>query len=111
MGVGSQRRELDANYQDQALQKISVRFPKLKLISNLGLAQLIELHQRNEFSKLQKLIEKYGCCFGCHPSQSATGSDSIGRHTTIFRWLRSVEGLENDFSRSSGSERNGIGHE
>ena len=60
MGVGSQRRELDSVYQDQALQKLSTRFPKLKLISNLGLAQLIELHQKNEFSKLQKLIENTG---------------------------------------------------
>ena len=60
MGVGSQRRELEVDYQDQALQKISTQFPKIKLISNLGLAQLIELHQRNEFSRLLKLIENTG---------------------------------------------------
>ena len=60
MGVGSQRRELDSAYQDHALQKISARFPKLKLISNLGITQLIELHQRNEFSQLKKLIENTG---------------------------------------------------
>lgn len=60
MGIGSQRRELDSNYQDQALQKLLVRFPKLKMISNLGLSQLIELHQNNEFSKLQNLIANTG---------------------------------------------------
>jgi isopentenyl-diphosphate delta-isomerase len=60
MGVGSQRRELDSDYQDFALQKLVTRFPKLKLISNLGLAQLIELHQQDEFSKLQRVIENTG---------------------------------------------------
>lgn len=60
MGVGSQRRELDADYQDLALQKLTHRFPRLKLISNLGIAQLIELNERNEFSKLQRLIEQTG---------------------------------------------------
>jgi len=57
MGVGSQRRELDTDYQDQALQNLLVRHPNLKLISNLGLSQLIELHQKNEFQKLISLIE------------------------------------------------------
>jgi len=57
MGVGSQRRELDLDYQDSALQKMSVRFPQLKLISNIGLAQLIELHQTKQFTLLQKVIE------------------------------------------------------
>ncbi len=60
MGVGSQRRELDSEYQDYALQKIASRFPKLKLISNLGLSQLIELHQQGEFAKLQALVENTG---------------------------------------------------
>jgi isopentenyl-diphosphate delta-isomerase len=60
MGVGSQRRELDSTYEDQALQKLSIKYPKLKLISNLGLSQLITLHQNNAFSKLSKLIEKSG---------------------------------------------------
>jgi isopentenyl-diphosphate delta-isomerase len=58
MGVGSQRRELDSDYQDYALQKLVVRFPRLKLISNLGLAQLIELHQRGEFDRLKAVIEQ-----------------------------------------------------
>jgi isopentenyl-diphosphate delta-isomerase len=58
MGIGSQRRELQDDYQDQALQKLAICFPKLKLISNLGLAQLIELYRKKEFSKLQQLVEK-----------------------------------------------------
>ena len=58
MGVGSQRRELDSDYRDFALQKLFARFPKLKLISNLGLSQLIELHRNGEFSKLQSVIEQ-----------------------------------------------------
>lgn len=57
MGVGSQRRELGASYQDLALQGLSSRYPQLKIISNLGLTQLIELHQKNEFDKLIRLIE------------------------------------------------------
>jgi isopentenyl-diphosphate Delta-isomerase len=60
MGVGSQRRELDSDYQDYALQKLITRFPKLKIISNLGLSQLIELHREDSFSKLQRLIENTG---------------------------------------------------
>lgn len=60
MGIGSQRRELDADYQDHELQKLTNRFPRLKMISNLGIAQLIEMNERNEFSKLQRLIEKTG---------------------------------------------------
>jgi len=60
MGVGSQRRELEANYQDQVLRKYATQFPKLKLVSNLGLAQLIELHQTKQFFRLQKLIENTG---------------------------------------------------
>lgn len=58
MGVGSQRRELQSDYQDVALHDLLRRFPRLKLISNLGLAQLIELHQKNEFSTLQRLVEQ-----------------------------------------------------
>ena len=58
MGVGSQRRELgsefEEGYQDSSVHGLVKKYPKLKLISNFGIAQVIELfHAQN----LKKLIE------------------------------------------------------
>ncbi len=60
-GVGSQRRELDADYLDSGIQSIVTTFSDLKLVANLGLAQLIELYlNRNSgaTNPSQKKIEK-----------------------------------------------------
>lgn len=56
MGLGSQRREMASNFQDSSVASLSKQHARLKLISNLGIAQLIELHSRNEWSKLEELL-------------------------------------------------------
>ena len=59
MGVGSQRRELDdAAFEDSVNANLTQRFPKLKLIANLGISQLITIHQQKNWSQLQKVIER-----------------------------------------------------
>jgi isopentenyl-diphosphate delta-isomerase len=57
-GVGSQRRQYEQNqYQDDSILNIRAQYPKLKLISNFGIAQLIHAHQSGNFSKIISLIE------------------------------------------------------
>ncbi len=56
-GVGSQRRELDTSYEDSSLQSLKKMNPELKLVSNLGIAQLIELNDSNQWEKLIRLLE------------------------------------------------------
>ena len=58
LGLGSQRRELSADFSDQAVRDLCARFPKLKLVANLGITQLIELHQKNELPQLVRLAEQ-----------------------------------------------------
>ena len=61
-GIGSQRREIDteieAEFTDSANSHLISRFPQLKLIANLGITQLIELHRKNEFSKFFKVLDR-----------------------------------------------------
>jgi isopentenyl-diphosphate delta-isomerase type 2 len=60
MGLGSQRRELDSDYKDSAVQSLRNQNPDLFLISNLGIAQLIELHERGSWNLLFDLLERSG---------------------------------------------------
>lgn len=58
MGLGSQRRELNADFNDESVKTLCTRFPKLKLIANLGITQLLELHQKNELLKFLSLVDR-----------------------------------------------------
>ena len=62
MGVGSQRREVDVQvdtaFSDSAVANLVKRFPKLKLMANLGMSQLIELSEKNELSKLFTVLDR-----------------------------------------------------
>jgi isopentenyl-diphosphate Delta-isomerase len=53
MGVGSQRRQLDDSEAKNECLKLRQLFPKLKVMGNLGLSQLIE----TPVSKIQALVE------------------------------------------------------
>lgn len=57
-GVGSQRREVDSEYQDSSILNLKKKYPSLKLISNLGISQLIELDQRKNLFKIVHLLEE-----------------------------------------------------
>jgi isopentenyl-diphosphate delta-isomerase len=56
-GVGSQRRELEADYQDQSLRNLKREFPDLNLISNIGIAQLIQ-YSKSSFNPLLELLDQ-----------------------------------------------------
>ncbi len=66
MGVGSQRREVcggegdDPNtlFQDPVNNSLTQRFPKLRLIANLGISQLITIHQQKSWDSLQKVLDR-----------------------------------------------------
>jgi isopentenyl-diphosphate delta-isomerase len=58
LGLGSQRRELNDDFSDASVSELCTRFPKLKLVANLGLSQLIELHRQNELSKFLSLADR-----------------------------------------------------
>jgi len=60
MGLGSQRRELDSDFRDAPLMSIRKEHPELFLISNLGIAQLIEVHLERSWNRLSELIERSG---------------------------------------------------
>ncbi len=56
-GLGSQRREIDTMTPDHFAQTLKKRYPSLKLISNLGISQLVELDEAGSFGKLSDLLE------------------------------------------------------
>lgn len=91
MGLGSQRRELDENFDDQGLQGLSVRYPQLRLISNIGISQLIELYEKNDFSPLLKLLEKtHSILLAIHlnPIQEAIQTEGTPRFKGGWKALR-----------------------
>ncbi|MBS1959014.1 MAG: type 2 isopentenyl-diphosphate Delta-isomerase [Bdellovibrionales bacterium] len=57
-GLGSQRRELDEAFNDSGIDSIVSTYTDLKLVSNLGLSQLIELYQSPDRSASAKKIER-----------------------------------------------------
>ncbi len=65
LGLGSQRREF-ANllageaYADPSVAELFKKFPKLKVVSNLGIAQLIEAHQGQALSRWIQHLEQLG---------------------------------------------------
>jgi len=60
MGLGSQRRELDTDFKDAPLISIRKNHPDLTLISNLGIAQVIELSESGKWNLLLDLLERSG---------------------------------------------------
>jgi isopentenyl-diphosphate delta-isomerase len=59
-GLGSQRRELDSEFSDHLSHELMKRYPDLKLVSNLGIAQLIEIYSRNDWNRLQEVLSRTG---------------------------------------------------
>jgi isopentenyl-diphosphate delta-isomerase len=59
-GVGSQRREIDTAYQDSGVQRLRERHPELFLISNLGIAQLVEVARHRKWLALREMLERSG---------------------------------------------------
>lgn len=68
MGVGSQRRELTDPNAKLAWQKIRLEFPKVKLFSNLGIAQVINTPV-DEISRLVEALEAEALIIHCNPLQ------------------------------------------
>jgi isopentenyl-diphosphate delta-isomerase len=82
MGLGSQRRELDSDYKDSAVQSLRKQNPDLFLISNLGIAQLIEIHERGSWSLLLDLLERSGAsslAIHLNPLQEAIQTEGTPR--------------------------------
>jgi isopentenyl-diphosphate delta-isomerase len=59
-GLGSQRRELEGSFLDTPVPAIRSAHPELPLISNLGIAQLIEVDRRAEWVRLRDLLLRSG---------------------------------------------------
>jgi isopentenyl-diphosphate delta-isomerase len=93
MGLGSQRRELNSTFEDQSNQSLCIRFPKLKLMANLGIAQLIELHQTNELSKFFSLAERTHVALivvHLNPLQESIQTEGTTRFKGAFAALRAL---------------------
>ena len=97
MGVGSQRREVDQNvvssFTDSSVASLTLRFPKLKLISNLGMSQLIELHQTQQFSKLFGVMERMKAsllAIHLNPLQEAIQNEGTPKFKGALEALREV---------------------
>jgi isopentenyl-diphosphate delta-isomerase len=78
-GLGSQRRELDSAFADHLSHALKKRYPALQVISNLGIAQLIEINERNDWNKLQEVV-------------SHTGSQAIAIHLNPIQEAVQEEG-------------------
>jgi isopentenyl-diphosphate delta-isomerase len=59
-GLGSQRRELQDRFLDTPISTIRRTHPNLAMISNLGIAQLIEIDRNQLWTKLRDLLERSG---------------------------------------------------
>jgi isopentenyl-diphosphate delta-isomerase len=59
-GVGSQRRELDSPFLDPGIGGLKSRNPELVLVSNLGIAQLIEVVREHRLASLGELLKRSG---------------------------------------------------
>ena len=59
-GLGSQRRELEDRFLDTPISMIRRTHSDLTMISNLGIAQLIEIDRGNLWTKLRDLLERSG---------------------------------------------------
>ncbi len=59
-GLGSQRRELDGAFVDAPIGAIRKAHPDLKILSNLGIAQLIGIFRSQHWSRLNELLERSG---------------------------------------------------
>lgn len=79
MGIGSQRRELNAAFSDGIAASLKTRFPDLILISNLGIAQLIEIERSGRWDDLDALLVR-------------TGSNALAIHLNPLQECIQVEG-------------------
>jgi isopentenyl-diphosphate delta-isomerase len=59
-GVGSQRREIDTPYRDSVIHGLRERHPELVLVSNLGIAQLIEVARQKKWPALREMLARSG---------------------------------------------------
>jgi isopentenyl-diphosphate delta-isomerase len=59
-GLGSQRRELDEAFVDAPIGAIRKAHPDLRILSNLGIAQLIGISRAQRWDRLQELLERSG---------------------------------------------------
>jgi isopentenyl-diphosphate delta-isomerase len=59
-GLGSQRRELEDAFVDAPIVAIRKAHPDLRILSNLGIAQLIAIFRENHWNQLTGLLERSG---------------------------------------------------
>ena len=78
-GLGSQRRELDPHFSDHPSRDLKKNYPKLKMISNLGITQLIEVHEKKEWNRLFDIV-------------GLSGSDLIAIHLNPIQEAIQKEG-------------------
>jgi isopentenyl-diphosphate delta-isomerase len=93
MGLGSQRRELDPEFEDSAVQAVRKKNPGLFLISNLGIAQLIEVHERGDWNDVFRLLEKSGAsalAIHLNPLQEAIQPEGTPRFKNGLSALREL---------------------
>jgi isopentenyl-diphosphate Delta-isomerase len=96
-GLGSQRRELDEAYSDHGVETIVSTFSDLKLMANLGLAQLIEMfHQERSglgLKKLERILQRsraFAIAIHLNPLQEAIqleGTPNFKHGYEALDWL------------------------
>lgn len=82
MGLGSQRREIDSNFQDTSAAALKTQHPALQVISNLGIAQLIGIAHHGHWNKLEDLLNR-------------TGASAIAIHLNPLQEAIQAEGTPN----------------
>lgn len=82
LGVGSQRRELDRVFTDVPLHEIRRRHPRLALISNIGVSQLVQIAQSKDWDRLRALVEN-------------TGASALAIHLNPLQEAIQIEGTPN----------------
>ncbi len=58
LGLGSNRREMMLVQRDHSALQLRQLYPRLKMISNLGISQLIELNKNNKLSDLDRYLSE-----------------------------------------------------
>lgn len=89
MGVGSQRRELTDPYASNEWKQLRKEFPHVPLLSNLGIAQLIEA-QLTDVQRLVDGLEARALIIHCNPLQECIQPEGTPHFKGAWQALESL---------------------
>lgn len=89
MGVGSQRRELEDNSAIDQWKKLKARFPQVALMSNLGIAQVIQTSP-GQIQKILDSIEASALIIHCNPLQECIQTEGTPQFKGAFEAIEKM---------------------